>query len=261
MKIRAIISTSMIALSFLVSIQHDVEAQEFRRGEPELSSVLELQISPDSGLDSRSKSPPLEPLPNFQDAESQPPLLMSPDEVELEPPLEDGSPGLAPADPQGNLELAPFFEEESGPDKSESDKAGSFKDMQDSIEPYSEADRAETNPSIPAPPPSILLKPKTTTPQLGIIGKLVPGYGFAIAEVLPGSAAAKMKLETGDIILNINGRSIDSIETIQRELIRSQGHFAGEGLIRIDNIRARLQSKCNPNKPHPTRFIWLRFQM
>ena len=142
------------------------------------------------------------------------------------------------------------------------------------------------------------LKPRSTQqyPQprrrsFGIAGEMVDGWGFKISRVSPGSIAAGMNLETGDVILNVNGRNVDCLETLQRELLRSRNRTDGLGLIRIDNVRARQKkiykvvqasqnttscqgSSCSSScastpratyvtrlaNPEAKRFQWLRFQ-
>ncbi len=93
-------------------------------------------------------------------------------------------------------------------------------------------------------------------PQLGVAGELVPGWGFRVTHVLPGSAAARMQLERGDVILNINGRCVSSIRSIEQQLLRSAGEFEGQGIIKIDNVRGR--TRCGAASK---RFLWLKFQL
>ena len=100
------------------------------------------------------------------------------------------------------------------------------------------------------------------TPHLGVVGSVVRGWGFRIHQVLPHSAAARMKLEPGDVILNINGHQVDSLETIARALRYSQNGLGGRGLLRIDNVRARGH-KCGYRgaSSQPARYIWLKFKL
>ena len=93
-------------------------------------------------------------------------------------------------------------------------------------------------------------------PQLGVAGELVRGWGFKIVEVIPGSVAARMQLERGDVILNINGQCVSSISSIEQQLSRSAGEFGGQGVIKIDNIRGR--TRCGTSSK---RFLWLKFQL
>jgi membrane-associated protease RseP (regulator of RpoE activity) len=103
----------------------------------------------------------------------------------------------------------------------------------------------------PLPEPRYLNRP-----QLGVAGKLIRGWGFHIAEVFPGSAAERMQLERGDVILNINGQCISSIRSIEQQLARSAGEFEGQGIIKIDNVRGRTRCRTSQN-----RFLWLKFQL
>ena len=93
-------------------------------------------------------------------------------------------------------------------------------------------------------------------PQLGVAGELVRGWGVKIVEVIPGSVAARMQLERGDVILNINGRCVSSIRSIEQQLLRSAGEFGGQGIIKIDNVRGRTRCGTASN-----RFLWLKFQL
>ena len=120
---------------------------------------------------------------------------------------------------------------------------------------------AEAYPQQAAPayvPPA----PVPATPHLGVAGTMVRGWGFQIHQVLPNSPAARMQLEPGDVILNINGRRVDSVETIACALRQSQSQLKGRGLLQIDNVRARRQT-CGyrGTSPQPARYIWLKFAL
>lgn len=93
-------------------------------------------------------------------------------------------------------------------------------------------------------------------PRLGVVGRMIDGRGFGILEVVPGSVAAGMRLERGDIITAINGQSIDSMEDIFCELSNSMQYYRGVGILEIDNVRHRHASCHSSNS---LRFQKLRF--
>ena len=135
---------------------------------------------------------------------------------------------------------------------------GSWDDFQ-SLEKPPLAAEAYPRPAAPAHVPPT---PAPQTPHLGVAGTMVRGWGFQIQQVLPHSAAARMNLEPGDVILNINGRRVDSAETIACAIRYSQNELGGRGLLRIDNVRAR-QHTCGYRgaSPQPARYIWLKFAL
>ncbi len=117
-------------------------------------------------------------------------------------------------------------------------------------------------PETPTQPPLVPEthhRPRLTPqrPQLGVAGAIVPHWGFRIVEVLPGSAAERMQLEPGDVILNINGHTVCSVAAIVRELNQSVGHYGGQGVIIIDNVRGR--NHCGTSRA--ARFVWLKFRL
>ena len=107
------------------------------------------------------------------------------------------------------------------------------------------------------PPDTSQLHPRSLPrPQLGVVGEVVRGWGFKIVDVIPGTAAARMQLERGDVILKINGQCVSSVNSIEQQLLRSVGEFSGQGVIKIDNVRGR--TRCGASS---TRFLWLKFQL
>ena len=63
--------------------------------------------------------------------------------------------------------------------------------------------------TIPAPPEPWVgpgaARPPVPPPRIGFRYILIPGYGYKIVEVMPFSAAARMCLDYGDVILTLNG--------------------------------------------------------
>jgi hypothetical protein len=63
--------------------------------------------------------------------------------------------------------------------------------------------------TTPAPPEPWVgpgaARPPVPPPRIGFRYILIPGYGYKIVEVMPFSAAARMCLDYGDVILTLNG--------------------------------------------------------
>ena len=78
----------------------------------------------------------------------------------------------------------------------------------------------------PYPNPSPPFNPNGSTPRgyLGVMATMMYGSGLRIDSVNPGSAAERMGLETGDVILGVNGTAVRSIDQFQQNLGQSGGH-------------------------------------
>ena len=116
--------------------------------------------------------------------------------------------------------------------------------------------------------PQIRLKPDVVTPRpnLGIYGRPIRGWGFAVQSVVPNSVAARMRLEPGDVILAVNGQPAGSAEVITEQLLISTQQNNGCGTVLIDNVRARNQRPvrtCNgySRTNNRLRYQKLRFQL
>jgi membrane-associated protease RseP (regulator of RpoE activity) len=56
------------------------------------------------------------------------------------------------------------------------------------------------------PPPGLL--PVVHAPSVGYSYALIPGHGYRVTGVLPGTPAASIGLEVGDVVLAINGHRL-----------------------------------------------------
>lgn len=115
-----------------------------------------------------------------------------------------------------------------------------------------------TEPVLPADP--ISPAAPVSRPTLGVVGRPIEGWGFEIQSVVPGSVAARMRLEPGDVILAVNGKRSCSAASITQQLLYSTGHRDGQGVVLIDNVRARQArtvKTCRGSYSAPSR---LRFQ-
>ena len=138
------------------------------------------------------------------------------------------------------------------------------------VEPFEDGALPSNAPPVISPPSKTGSPPSSESsaiesapgPYLGAFGKIVPGWGFVIKEVVPESAANRMRLEPGDVILSINGRRATSMGAIYQEVQRSNVEFGGRGLIQIDNVRGR-QHQCGyrGSSPNQKRFLWLKFTL
>ncbi len=72
-----------------------------------------------------------------------------------------------------------------------------------------------------------------STPKLGFYGYIVPHRGMVITRVMPGSEAARIGLERGDVILSINGQQLCHNGDYERALRRSSGHLD----LRVRDVR------------------------
>lgn len=123
----------------------------------------------------------------------------------------------------------------------------------------------EESPIMPPKSPSVE-RHKPALPNravLGVYGTMVDGWGFKISAVATGSAAARMKIEPGDVIVKINGTSVTSVNSIQQQLRRSIESNGGTGTILIDNVRSRVKTSCQHSGSVRTclRFQTIRFRL
>ena len=87
-------------------------------------------------------------------------------------------------------------------------------------------------------PPIPPVPPVYNGPKLGIeaYGK---GSYIEVTRALPGTPAARLGLEPGDRILQINGLPVRSIPELQHLLQNSVYSHSGQIRVLIDNVRAR----------------------
>ena len=67
------------------------------------------------------------------------------------------------------------------------------------------------------------LVPELTSQLLGVALEAHPGGGYAVAAVRPGSGAARIGLQAGDRILQINGQALSDGEALERSVLDLQG--------------------------------------
>lgn len=73
--------------------------------------------------------------------------------------------------------------------------------------------------ATPAAPAAAQTPEEGDRPGLGITGFTAPGgQGAGVSTVLPGMGAAEAGLRTGDIIVEVEGNEIDSIEALSEEI-------------------------------------------
>ena len=51
----------------------------------------------------------------------------------------------------------------------------------------------------------------SAVPSLGFAYRVIPGYGFGVIVVRPGTPAAQIRLEIGDVVLSVNGHPLTHI--------------------------------------------------
>lgn len=76
------------------------------------------------------------------------------------------------------------------------------------------------------------------TPRLGFYGQMHYGWGMMVVSVTPGSLASRNGLESGDVILEINGRPVQS-DHDYRQALREAVFQGGYVQLLVDNVRAR----------------------
>ena len=75
------------------------------------------------------------------------------------------------------------------------------------------------------------------TPKLGFNGQMIYGYGMKVVSVNWGSAAQRAGLESGDVILKINGRQIRSQWDYDQALQNSANFNYGRVNMKVRNVR------------------------
>ena len=82
-------------------------------------------------------------------------------------------------------------------------------------------------------------QPGRPAPRLGVTGQFQYGWGFKVQSVVPGSPAAQMGLEAGDVIKNLNNFRITSTRSIGDALRHARDYYGGDLHLTVDNVRAR----------------------
>lgn len=109
-------------------------------------------------------------------------------------------------------------------------------------------------PANPAPhlvPPG----PIAPTPRLGFRGYLRRGWGMMVNYALPGTHAARLGLEPGDVIVRLNGHRITSAQVWNVQMRRSVYVHGGRLTLLIDNVRARTGHNGGPR--YVFRTVWM----
>lgn len=83
-------------------------------------------------------------------------------------------------------------------------------------------------------------------PKLGFNGRLIPGVGMQILSVNYGGVAHREGLETGDIIVEINGRRMMYEFDYERALVDAAVYNYGQISVLVRNIRYRPGCYLNP---------------
>ena len=80
------------------------------------------------------------------------------------------------------------------------------------------------------------VNPQYPQPKLGIWGHM-DYRGMVVDSVAPNSPAAKLGLESGDVVVRINGQRVDSIFTYQTLLRDAVNYKHGHVSVLVENIR------------------------
>lgn len=83
-------------------------------------------------------------------------------------------------------------------------------------------------------------------PKLGFHGRLIPGVGMQVVSVNFGGVAHREGLETGDIIVEINGRRIMHEFDYERALVDAAVYSYGQVSLLVRNIRFQPGCHLNP---------------
>lgn len=83
--------------------------------------------------------------------------------------------------------------------------------------------------------------PQPQAPRLGFEGQMVYGLGMKVLSVIPGSPAAKVGLEYGDIIVSVNHFPVTSIPAYKNALIEAVQHHQGVVQLNVKNVRGNVQ--------------------
>lgn len=75
------------------------------------------------------------------------------------------------------------------------------------------------------------------TPKLGFNGQIVYGFGMKVVSVNWGSAAQRAGLESGDVIVKINGRQIKSQWDYDQALQNAANYNYGQVNMKVRNVR------------------------
>lgn len=84
------------------------------------------------------------------------------------------------------------------------------------------------------------------SPKLGFHGRLIAGVGMQIVSVNYGGVAHREGLETGDIIVEINGRRIVQEYDYERALVDAAVYGHGHVNLLVKNVRYRPGCSVNP---------------
>lgn len=76
------------------------------------------------------------------------------------------------------------------------------------------------------------------SPRLGFYGQMQYGWGMQVVSVTPGSLAGRNGLESGDVIVEINGRSI-RCDADYHGALSDAAYQGGHVRLLVDNVRAR----------------------
>jgi len=98
------------------------------------------------------------------------------------------------------------------------------------------------------PTPGIV--PAPMVPALGYSYVVVPGYGFRVTAIMPGTPAAAIGLEPGDVVLSINGHRLTYVGAdvpARAEAARRGGWVR----LRIRDVRTGLIAYRSVNLFHP----------
>ncbi len=85
----------------------------------------------------------------------------------------------------------------------------------------------------------LLVQPgfRQPAPRLGFNGQMIHGYGMKVASVNWGSAAQRAGLESGDVIMKVNGRAIRSQWDYDQALRDAANFNYGQVNMKVRNVR------------------------
>ncbi len=86
----------------------------------------------------------------------------------------------------------------------------------------------------------LMLQPQSgQRPKMGFMGHMMSGWGMMVDQVIPGTTAARMGLEPGDVVMKINGKPVTCAQRYRELLWEAVSMQDGRVHLKVDNIRAR----------------------
>lgn len=99
-----------------------------------------------------------------------------------------------------------------------------------------------------------VMPPNQTAPRLGFMGHMKFGWGMMVDYVNFGTTAQRVGLESGDVIVRVNGQRVQSARHWNYLMWQAVQRYGGRVSLKVDNVRAR---QGHPVPPHAFVTGWL----